>query len=81
MTKYCNCIFWVVQPVFDHTCSRMELLIAAATALTLAAQAPKSSTIEVTYEGISDLGQQDFAIAAETWERCLISDAPIHIRK
>lgn len=57
----------------------MELLIAAATALTLAAQPPKSSTIEVTYEGISDLGQQDFAIAAETWERCLISDAPIRI--
>lgn len=48
-------------------------------ALALTTEEPKTAQIEVSYEGISDLGQQDFAIAAETWERCLISSAPIHI--
>ncbi len=38
-----------------------------------------SAQIDVSYDGVPEMAQRDFEAAAQIWETCLVSDAPIRI--
>ncbi|MEM6747003.1 MAG: hypothetical protein AAF608_06255 [Pseudomonadota bacterium] len=45
----------------------------------LAAQPVPTATLDVTYQDVPDAARADFEAAANVWEHCLFSDAPIRI--
>ncbi|MEM9286687.1 MAG: hypothetical protein AAGA39_12440, partial [Pseudomonadota bacterium] len=45
----------------------------------LAAQPVPTATLDVTYQDVPDAARADFEAAANVWEHCLISDAPVRI--